>query len=486
MYSPRHEPVCCWSRVAVLLLIVAAGACSRVTVDQLPPVPAVQTDKFLPGVANQLDAAFAQVRAHPTNVHANAELAKMLQTYRQFVSAQTMYQRVRLLDPDNFEWRYLHAVVLQALGQSEQAIVALRETLLLAPDYQHARLRLAELLADEGAVVEADRLFKEIMAQPQAPPEAHFSHGKFLLRQGQVDAAIVALKYTLEVSGNLGVAHYQLGLAYRKKNQLDLARESFALAKRHEGYSADSSDPLLNQLLPYNLSETPFVRRAKVLAEHGRMDEARRFIAMALERNPDSVPAHASMIGMAARERRFDLVDEHFARAVAIEPANAKLYFNLGIARIAEQRWVEAARALETSLELDDSDPNAHVQLAILRHKEQRKMAAERGLRAALALAPGHATANWLLGELLHERGNDADAIGYLQKAVATEHPLRAQMFALLAQAQAQHGDFAAAEDALRRATQDAVTNPAAITQQRLDAVAARVADLRDQSSAPN
>ena len=41
---------------------------------------------------------------------------------------------------------------------------------------------------------------------------------------------------------------------------------------------------------------------------------------------------------MAARDGDFAAVDAHYAKAVAIDPDNAKIYFNLGMARIAEKR----------------------------------------------------------------------------------------------------------------------------------------------------
>lgn len=457
-----------------LAALLLAG-CAPADLSDLPPLPEVDTGRFLSGVAAQLDAAFAAAADDPGDPARNGRLGMMLQTYKQFAAAEVLYRRARALDPGAFDWTYLHATVLEALGRRDEAIVALREALAQDPHYVHARLRLAALLAERGDTVEAGALYDAVLAAGTAPPEAYFGHGKFLLDRGETDQAIAAFDETLRQSGPLGVAYYQLGLAWRKKGDTDRAAEYFALAKRHEGYSADSSDPLLNRLLPLNLSEQPFVHRAKVLAENGRLDEAQRFIAMALERNPDSVAAHASMIGLAARLGRFEEADRHARQALAIDPDNAKVHFNLGMARIAEQRYVEATRAFETSIGLDPTDPNAHVQLAVLRHRAGRAGAAERSLLEALDLDPLHPLGNWLLGELWHERGRSADAVGPLGKAARQDHPMRALIYAALAQAQAATGAMDAARESLANARRAAAERPEAGFSERLAAVAAEI-----------
>ena len=420
----------------------------------LPPLPQIEVDKFLPGVRTQLNAAFDAVRAAPVDAEANGHLAMLLQTYKQFNSADIVYRRVRALQPDEFRWAYLHATVLRALGEPDRAIAAFEAALALRGDYPFALLQLAELLDDRGDTAGAEALYARIMNGRSRPSEAWFSYGKFLLRHGNVDKAIASFEETLRLTPGLGVAHYQLGLAFREKGERAQAEQQFRLARRHEGYSGDSGDPILNQLLPLNMSEQPFVHRAKVLAENGRLDEAREFIRMALERNPDSAAAHASMIGLAASDGDFAAVDRHFARAIEIDPDSAKVYFNLGMARIAEARWVEAARAFETSLRLDDTDPNVYVQLAILDERAGRTRAAERRLRDALGLEPEHQLGSWLLGELLTGDGRGAEAVPLLQQAAASEHPMLPLILVALAQAQAQTGAWADASATLARATE--------------------------------
>ena len=64
--------------------------------------------------------------------------------------AITCYRRARLLDPDDRELVYYLGIARLQSGDDAAALADLRETLRLMPDYQPARLRLAELLMKTG------------------------------------------------------------------------------------------------------------------------------------------------------------------------------------------------------------------------------------------------------------------------------------------------------------------------------------------------
>lgn len=451
----RHRPI---SRAVIALLIACmATGCSQVDLDALPPIPAVETDDLLPAVRAQLDEAFDAVRADPGDVDRNGRLAMILQTYKQFPDAEVMYRRARRLDPDDFRWAYLHGIVLDAIGRPEDSIAAFRRALEIDPEYTLASIHLAEGLADLGRSDEARAVYDDIMATAGDLSEAHFSYGRFLLDAGDTNAAIERFRHVLDLSGDFGAVHYQLGMAYRAEGMPEKSAHHLRLAEVHQGHSADGGDAVLNELLLLNQNDQPFVHRAKVLAETGRFREAHQFIMMALERNPDSVPAHVSLIGLATHMRDFDAVDKHFRRAIELKPDHAKAYFNLGMARIAQERYREALQAFQTSLRLDATDPNAHVQLAVIgRRLDMNEGAIENSLRDAIELDPDHQFGNWLLGELLIEKGESAEAIPLLERAISSDHRLRYLMFIALANARADVGEWASAFDAIERAGADA------------------------------
>jgi tetratricopeptide (TPR) repeat protein len=457
-------------QVSLFLISVACFSvlgCDRVDLASLPPVPVVSTDSFAAGVRKQLDEMFSQVGEDPGDRKLNGELGMALQAYKQFRAADQMYQRVRMLDPKNFKWAYLHGVVLEAMGDVEAASLAFERSLELKADYPIASVRLARLLAARGGVDRAQQLYKAALKESPDLSEAYFGLGQLELSEGNAAEAVKHIEKAIQISGDFGSAHYQLGLAYRQLGDAKLAARHFDLAKANHGYAADGNDPVLNELLALNRSEQPFVHRAKMLAENGRLAEAETFNRMALERNPDSVPAHANLMSMAITKGDFKAVDSHFKKAVALDPKNARLYFNLGMARIAEKRWEESKVAFEKSLSLDATDPNTFVQLAILGKRDQQDdSVVEAHLRSAVSLEPEHPLANWLLAELLTPTVPSEAAV-LLEIAVQNEHPMRPLMFVALAKANAGAKDWNAAIAAIDKAVEEAdASGNAALIQQ--------------------
>lgn len=460
----------------VLVLAVTLASCDRVDIADLPPIPPVYISNALPDVNAQIQEAVARIELDPADASANGHLAMVLQTYKQFSAAEIIYQRARALDPNRFEWAYLHGVVLRALGRPGDATSAFQAALRIRDDYILAHIHVAETLADQGKLDLAASYYERALSFSEVPSEAHFSVGRFLVRSGDAEQAIPHLKEALRLSGNFGSGHYQLGIAYRDSDDLERAEHHLRLAERHHGTGADGSDIVLNQLLLLNRSDQPFIDRAKRLAEAGRPEEADRFLKMALERNPDSLVAHINMIALATSQRDFAAVEEHVARASALAPGNAKVYFNLGVARIAQSRFGAAMQAFERSLQLDDQDPNTHVQIAILRHQRGELAVSEQHLRDALSLDPRHQLGNWLLGELLTE-SNAREAIKHLRRAVEQPHERLPQIFVALAKAEMHNGD---PESALR-----SLDAGAAAAEQMNDPEARRrIARLRRELSA--
>lgn len=461
--------------VATLLL----AGCQGVDPETLPAVPDLDLKAYAAPIERQLTAALEAVRARPTKAAVNGDLGMMLQTYKQYEAAEIMYRRARALDPQSLRWAYLHAVTLESLGQPGPAVDALRSALEIQA-YAPASVRLAELLAKLGDNDAAAAAYHTLLDAEDTPSEGYFSYGRFLLAQGRAAEAIAPLTEALAMSGDFGAVHYQLALAYRGLKKSEQAQRHFTLAETFKAHRATGSDPLLNALVSINQSAMEFVQRARSLAERGQLDEAERYINLALERDPDSFAAHASIMGLYTTRRDFQKVDAHFERARMLEPENPKLYYNLGIARAAEGRLIEAGEAFERSRALDPNAPNTHIQLALLSQRAGKPMPARAALARALELDPAHQDAHWLLGGILAAAGESQAALSHLTKAAEKRSRLQPQMLALLAQTHAVLGDGAAADAALQRAQQALSGNADPAQRKAVAAATRRLAEIRE------
>ncbi len=443
-------------RLALLcaVLVLAVTGCSRVDPSTLPPVPRISTGTLSKGVQEQINEAYAALDADPMDKAKNGRLAMILQTYRQYPDSAIMYERVRVLDPKTFKWAYFHGVVLNAIGKPVEAEAAYRRALALDGNYDLARMRLAQVLADQGKAEEARSLYEELLPRADEIPEAKYAYARFLVSEGEPERAIGLFKEVLKRSGDFGPLHFQFAMAYRAMGETDLAERHFRLSEKFKGLGADGNDPVLNELLLLNRNDSPFVTRARVLAQMGRLAEAEDFIMMALERNPESVSAYTSLIGLSTTLGDFEAVDENYAKAIAIDPDHPKTHYNFAIARMAQGRWAEAKEALERSLSADATDPNAQAQYAALLIQGGQTPLAEIEvhLRTALQYDPDHMIANALLGDILSRSGRPEEAIGHLLRAAEYDHEMRTSVVIGLAQAYAKMRDWDAALAELARA----------------------------------
>src|SRR5437763_1296225 len=107
-----------------------------------PEWPRLDTAGFLPAIRAQFDEAKAAAVAHPRDPKAVGRLALALHAYQQYDAAARVYARLRLLEPQDFDWLYLLGAVQKTQGAFEAAIDSFRSALRIRPDDLAAELRL--------------------------------------------------------------------------------------------------------------------------------------------------------------------------------------------------------------------------------------------------------------------------------------------------------------------------------------------------------
>ena len=177
--------------------------------------------------------------------------------------------------------RYLHANADQPSGLLQQAIfhldrgnratalACLRRAVSWDPNSPPLRHELAVVLSQEGRAAEAVAELE--IACRLAPREAEyrFKLGLALNEVGKLDQATKALEEAAKLDPQFSQAWYNLGLAYSSSGQPERALDALARAE-----SADATSPRI----PY--------ARATILAQLGRVSEARAAARRALEIQP--------------------------------------------------------------------------------------------------------------------------------------------------------------------------------------------------------
>lgn len=141
---------------------------------------------------------------------------------------------------------------------------------------------------------------------------------------------------------------------------------------------------------------------------------------------------------------------ERFARqAFERDPHRADIQSFLGELFIHQDRLEEAARCLRKALELDPKRAADHHRLGMVLDRLGDRPGAREAFAAGIRLVPTDATAQLLLGRLLLDEKQPAEAAAHLAKACQLD-PASANAFYVLSQAQAQLGDQNAAQETLK------------------------------------
>jgi polyferredoxin/tetratricopeptide (TPR) repeat protein len=125
-------------------------------------------------------------------------------------------------------------------------------------------------------------------------------------------------------------------------------------------------------------------------------------------------------LGLAAieiRRRDEDAAEAHLREAIALQPDTPRLYLNLYIFLMQQNRLGPAARVLEAKRAATPATAEDHFRLAALYLGMGRPRQAVEQYRACIALAPGWAKARYNLGGLLRRLGQVQEAIPQLQAA---------------------------------------------------------------------
>lgn len=99
-----------------------------------------------------------------------------------------------------------------------------------------------------------------------------------------------------------------------------------------------------------------------------RKDEARQKFAATAKIAPSSVLPHFYLGNCAVESDQFDAAAEHYTQALEIDPANSRVYSNLGLAHLRRADPESAIAALRKAVELDPGYREAHQGLLYALH----------------------------------------------------------------------------------------------------------------------
>jgi len=197
----------------------------------------------------------------------------------------------------------------------------------------HAQLGLVYLLQDSISLCANEYMLA--IKENDGVADYHFNYGLCLTAQGQHDPALSEFRRVLQIDPDYKKAHYQVGYVHSLEKRLDAALKDWEVADREERGFPDlyvNLGVVYYWKQSYEKAVTQFRR---VLAHRQDVVDDFSNLGLALARQGMALKA-ASKNPQDAKYK--DSVDKHkqavemFDRAIALNPENAMLHSNRGLA----------------------------------------------------------------------------------------------------------------------------------------------------------
>ena len=232
-------------------------------------------------------------------------------------------------------------------------------------------------MQQNGAYVEADELYREILTLRPRHFDAIQLLGALALQSGRLDEGIELLKKAVAINGMQAPIHSNLAFAY---NALRRFKEGLASANRALALQADFVDALNNRgnalagldspaeaLASFERALTlrpefaqAWSNRACVLRDLGRPADALASCDQAIALQPDYADAWSNRANALSDLNRPQEAQQSYQRAIEFAPRLADAWNNLGLTLVDLNQHEQALQSYERALTLDPGFAEAH------------------------------------------------------------------------------------------------------------------------------
>jgi tetratricopeptide (TPR) repeat protein len=326
----------------------------------------------------------------------------------------------------------------EALGDRKAAEAAYRDAIKnneKHADAVTAYVALADLLTARGDTAEASKILADASTKLADSVELHNAKGDFAMKAGRLDEAKAEFRAALKLEPHNSLSRFRLAATLRR------ARE-FAEAQRELDVVAEA-DPSFPGLM---------LERGLLYEATGDTEKALSMYNEALKKAPDDLDlklriGSTQVISGNPKQALVLLQD-----VIAKRPRSAEVNHFYGRARLftdAEPR--EALQHLQLAVQLDPNRAEYFLYVAIAANQIPDLNTASEAVDKALALDQNYGEAYWQKGVILQKSGKTRDALDVLDIAIK-KNPTLHEAYAAMARCYQDQSDYAAAEQAWRKA----------------------------------
>lgn len=212
-------------------LLLAPPAAWDGLITPMPPIDRSNLDnasiRHLDELRERVDRALAGGET-PALLEPLSELCATYQAIGTRRSAETCYQNLRRIDPDEFRWAYQYAWMALRSGRDEDALALFDAAGKLRSDYPPLTLRRGEALYGLSRLDEAKAAFEVAANEPGLRARSQYFLGQIALLRRDYAQARDHFQQALTLAPDADAIHYPLAQSLRNLGERDAARTHLA------------------------------------------------------------------------------------------------------------------------------------------------------------------------------------------------------------------------------------------------------------------
>jgi tetratricopeptide (TPR) repeat protein len=403
--------------VVVILGGLVVGSCWFLLSPAESEPPAIPLDGVEKPVADAITAARDRVVEQPRSAEAWGQLGKVLLAHRFNEQAAHCFARAEKLEGTQPRWPYYRGL-LAANEDDRLALAHFRRAAELGDRYDpgvlSTRLRLAELLVEQGQTEEAEAQLRVVAGKDPNNPRLLFNWGLLALARDDLDTAIDSLSRLTKHPSARKKACAQLAILYRRREDEAKAAELTRMAAQ---LPPDSSweDRYAEEYRKIQINSQERLRQARALEAEGRIGEVVALLD-GISKDTDSEQARLELGTNLIKLGQYGEAEKALRNTLAHNPDKVQAHYHLAVVL-----FIQAIQAAGTGPGVPE--------VALAKYRESAEHA-----RQAIARKPDHALAHMYLGRALLALGQGEEGLKELRAAIACK-PDEARVHFFLAEA---------------------------------------------------
>ena len=283
---------------------------------------------------------------------------------------------------------------------------------------------------------EAERQYRQVLAQEPRNADAIHLLGLLYHQTGKAEQAIALYKQALEIRPNYLEAHGNLAMALQQQGKNTEAIGHFQQVLAIQPNHAETHLRLAiarHQEKQYDAAITHYQRAialqpnlpsahnnlAVVLQEQGKYELSLTHVKQAIAQQPNYVEAHYNLGNILRSMGKLEEAVGAYQQAIALKQNYVEAYYNLGNTLGELENWSEAIAQYQKAIALRPNYAKAHNKLGTVLRKQGNLERALISYQKAIAIKPNYSDAYYNLGITFGQQEKFDTAIKYYQQAIA-------------------------------------------------------------------